>query len=204
MLFRSDGDGPTVSLADVFSTAILGQGIPPSEAPGLEATAYYEPQAAAYAFGSAAAVVAVDPETGDFTVERFVMVHDCGVPVNPMLVEGQALGALAQGFGAALMEELRYDPDTGQLLNGSLLDYFAPTAADLPRVELLHTEVPSPVTPLGVRGVGEIGTIPPGAAIVNAVCNALADHGVEISRLPVTPEAVWRALADATANGGNA
>ena len=196
-----DGDGPTVSLANVFSTAILGQGIPPSEAPGLEATAYFEPQAAAYAFGSAAAVVAVDPETGDFEIERFVMVHDCGVPVNPMLVEGQVLGALAQGFGAALMEELRYDPDTGQLLNGSLLDYFAPTAADLPRVELLHTEVPSPVTPLGVRGVGEIGTIPPGAAIVNAVCDALADRGVAISRLPITPEAVWRALADADTKG---
>jgi carbon-monoxide dehydrogenase large subunit len=125
------------------------------------------------------------------------MVHDCGVPVNPKLVEGQVMGALAQGFGAALMEELRYDPSTGQLTNGTMLDYFVPTASDLPPVELHHTEVPSPVTSFGVRGVGEIGTIPPGAAIANGICDALADLGVEINRLPLTPELVWRSIAEA-------
>jgi carbon-monoxide dehydrogenase large subunit len=114
-----------------------------------------------------------------------------------MLIEGQVLGALAQGVGAATMEELRYDPDTGQLTNGSMMDYFAPTAADLPPFELQHTETPSPVTPFGVRGVGEVGTIPPGAAVANAVCDALADFGVEISRLPITPESVWRAIQEA-------
>ena len=122
--------------------------------------------------------MSVDPETGDFDIERFVMVHDCGTPVNPTAIEGQVRGALAQGFGAALAEELRYDPDTGQLVNGTMLDYFVPTACDLPAVELLHTEVPSPVTPFGIRGVGEVGTIPPGAAVANAVCDALADFGV--------------------------
>ncbi|RDI74747.1 Aerobic-type carbon monoxide dehydrogenase large subunit CoxL/CutL-like [Gaiella occulta] len=189
-------------LARVFETAIIGQGLPADEAPGLDATVHYEPEAAAYAYGSAAAVVAVDAATGDFDIEHFVVVHDCGTAVNPMLVEGQVLGALAQGFGAALMEEIRYDPDTGQLLNGSMLDYFAPTAADLPEVELYHTEVPSPVTPFGVRGVGEIGTIPPGAALANAICDALADFGVEIGRLPITPELVWRALRQATGRKG--
>jgi carbon-monoxide dehydrogenase large subunit len=133
-----------------------------------------------------------------------VVVHDCGTPVNPKLIEGQVRGGLAQGFGAALMEELRYDAETGQLVNGTMLDYFAPTACDLPPVELLHTEVPSPVTPFGVRGVGEIGTIPPGAAIANGVCDALADVGVEISRLPVTPELVWRAIQQARAESGTA
>ena len=122
------------------------------------------------------------------------MVHDCGVPVNPLLVEGQVRGALVQGLGAALDEELRYDPETGQLMNGSMMDYFAPMASDVPPIELLHTEVPSDVTPFGVRGVGEVGTIPPAAALTNAVCDALVDFGVEISQMPLTPERIWRAI----------
>jgi carbon-monoxide dehydrogenase large subunit len=194
---RRDDPQASIGLAEVHVAAITGQGIPETEEPGLEATSHFEPPAAAFAFGSAAAVVAVDPDTGDFDVERFVMVHDCGTVVNPVLVEGQVRGALAQGFGAALSEELRYDAETGQLVNGSMLDYFVPTAADLPPVELLHTEVPSPVTTFGVRGVGEIGTIPPGAAVANAICDALADLGVELTRLPITPESVWRAIQDA-------
>jgi carbon-monoxide dehydrogenase large subunit len=137
----------------------------------------------------------VDPGTGEFEIERFVMVHDAGTVVNPMVVDGQVRGALAQGFGAALTEELRYDAETGQLVNGSMVDYFPPTAADLPPIELLHTEVPSPVTPFGIRGVGEVGTIPPGAAVANAICDALSDFGVELDTLPITPEAVWRALS---------
>jgi carbon-monoxide dehydrogenase large subunit len=187
----------SIPLMQVHEFGILGQGLPDGEDPGLEATAYHEPTHAAFAYGTAAAVVSVDPETGDYDVERMVVVHDCGTPVNPRLIEGQVRGGLAQGFGAAMLEELRYDPDTGQLVNGTMLDYFVPTACDIPSVELLHTEVASPVTPFGVRGVGEIGTIPPGAAIANGVCDALADLGVEISRLPVTPELVWRAIQQA-------
>ncbi|MDT7706032.1 MAG: aerobic carbon-monoxide dehydrogenase large subunit [Pseudonocardiales bacterium] len=183
-----------VPLAEVFSIAITGQGLPAGEEPGLETTAHFEPPDAAYSFGTAAAVVSVDPDTGDFDIERFVLVHDCGVPVHPKIVEGQVRGGLVQGFGAALGEELLYDPDTGQLVNGSMLDYFAPTAADVPPIELLHTEVPSPVTTFGLRGVGEVGTIPPGAAVANAICDALADLGVEITSLPLTPERVWRAI----------
>jgi carbon-monoxide dehydrogenase large subunit len=197
VIYRSDDPTTSIPLAEVHIAAITGQGIPADVEPGLEATSHFEPPAAAFAFGSAAAVVAVDPETGDFEIERFVMVHDCGTIVNPVVVEGQVRGALVQGLGAALAEELRYDPETGQLLNGSMLDYFVPTAADVPPIELHHTEVPSPVTTFGVRGVGEIGTIPPGAAIANAVCDALADRGVELTRLPVTPEAVWHAIQDA-------
>ncbi|MDT7702158.1 MAG: aerobic carbon-monoxide dehydrogenase large subunit [Pseudonocardiales bacterium] len=190
-------------LAAVYTTAITGQGMPPEEEPGLEATAHFEPPDAAYSFGTAAAQVAVDPLTGEFDIERFVLVHDGGTVVNPTIVEGQVRGGLAQGFGAALTEELRYDPETGQLVNGSMVDYFVPTAADLPHVELLHTAVPSPVTPFGVRGVGEAGTIPPGAAVANAVCDALADHGVELSALPITPEAIWSALAGRSSGGGD-
>ena len=196
-------DDPTVevALADVFFRAIIGQGLPDGESPGLEATAYADPRGAAFGFGTAAARIAVDPQTGEFDVEAFVMVHDSGTPINPRIVEGQVRGALAQGLGATLMEELRYDPETGQLLNGSMLDYFAPTAADLPPIELLHTTVPSPITTFGVRGVGEAGTVPPGAAIANAVCDALADYGVELQELPVTPERVWSELRKASNEG---
>lgn len=187
--------GRSIALSDVFTRAILGQGIPAAETPGLEATAHFEPPDAAFSFGTAAAVVSVDPETGEFSVERFVMVHDCGTVVNPALVEGQVRGALVQGLGATLSEELRYDRETGQLVNGSMLDYLVPSAADVPPIELLHTEVPSPVTTFGIRGVGEVGTIPPGAAVANALCDALVEYGVEISELPITPESVWRAIA---------
>ena len=191
---RVDDGAVAMPLAEVHTAAILGQGIPPDVGPGLEATSHFEPEASAFAFGSAAAAVCVDPETGDFEIERLVFVHDCGTMVNPQIVEGQVRGALAQGIGAALAEELRYDPGSGQLVSGSMLDYFAPTAADLPPIELLHTECPSPVTPFGVRGAGETGTIPPAAAIANALCDALADRGLELTSLPLTPESVWRAL----------
>jgi aerobic carbon-monoxide dehydrogenase large subunit len=181
-------------LAEVAAQAFLGHRLPPGESPGLEATAYFDPPASAYGYGTAAAIVEVDARSGEFTIERFVMVHDCGTQINPMVIEGQLHGGLAQGLGAALFEELVYDAHTGQLLNGTLLDYFVPTAADLPRFELDHTETPSPVTTLGVRGIGESGTIPPAAALVNAVCDALRPFGVEINRLPLTPERIWSAL----------
>lgn len=187
-----------VPLSAVFERAILGQGLPEGELPGLDETAYFEPRAAAYSFGTAAAVVSVDAESGEFDVERFLMVHDCGTPLNPKLIEGQVRGGLAQGLGQALGEELVYDPETGQLVNGTMMDYFAPTACDLPPVELLHTAVPSPVTPLGVRGAGEVGCIPVAAAIANGICDALAPFGVELDRLPITPERVWRALRDSS------
>jgi carbon-monoxide dehydrogenase large subunit len=200
-----DTDDPAneVSFAHVAEMAITGHRIPDGCEPGLEATAYFDPQASAFAFGSAAALVSVDAETGDFDVERFVFVHDCGTQINPLLVEGQVRGALAQGFGAALFEELRYDPDSGQLVNGTMMDYFVPSAMDLPDVELDHTEYESPVTPYGVRGVGESGTIPPGAAIGNAIYDALSDFEVRIDRLPLTPERVWRAIS-ASARMSNA
>ena len=184
----------SVPLSQIFTRAIVGQGIPADEAPGLEVTTHFEPPEAAFAFGTAAAKVLVDPLTGEFEIENFVLVHDCGTVVNPMLVEGQVRGALMQGFGAALGEELLYDEQTGQLLNGTMMDYFAPTAADAPPITLLHTEIPSPVTPLGIRGVGEVGTIAPAAAMTNAICNALAEFQVEISALPLTPEAIWHAM----------
>ncbi len=151
-----------VPLSGVFQRAILGQGLPEGEMPGLDETSYFDPPDAAYSFGTAAAIVAVDAESGEFAVERFLMVHDCGTPLNPKPIEGQVRGGLAQGLGQALAEELVYDPETGQLVNGTMMDYFAPTACDLPSIE--------------------------------PICDALSDFGVELDRLPITPERVWQAL----------
>jgi carbon-monoxide dehydrogenase large subunit len=187
-----------IDLDVVFAAAISGHDLPDGLAPGLEATAYFDPSASAYGSGAAACRVAVDARTGEFEMEQFVLVHDCGTQINPTLVEGQVQGGLAQAIGAALMEELLYDPDSGQLRNGTMMDYFAPTAADLPEFDLDHLETPSPVTPYGVRGVGEAGMIPPAAAIANALCDALAEYGIELSQLPLTAERVWRAIRTAT------
>jgi carbon-monoxide dehydrogenase large subunit len=199
---RRDDPTVTVSIAEAATAAILGHRLPPGEDPGLEATAYYDPPASAFGYGTVAARVEVDPRTGEFDLQRYVLVHDCGTQVNPMIVEGQIHGGIAQGLGAALFEELVYDRETGQLVNGTFVDYFVPTAADLPRFELDHLETPSPVTPLGIKGVGEGGTIGAAAAVANAIADALAPFGVEIDRLPITAESVWRALA--FSKGGSA
>jgi len=190
----------SVSFADVAINAFYGHRLPEGELPGLEATAYYDPISSAFSYGTAAALVEVDPETGEFSLDRFLFVHDCGRQVNPMTVEGQLHGGIAQALGAALFEELVYDGDSGQLINGSMIDYFMPTTADLPTIELDHTELLSPVTPMGIRGIGESGTIPPGAAVANALCDALAPFEVDINRLPLTAEYVWRLVAEARAH----
>lgn len=186
-----------LDLATVFAAAISGHDLPDGLVPGIESTAYFDPTHSAYGSGAAACVVAVDARTGEFELERFVLVHDCGTQINPTLVEGQVQGGLSQAIGAALMEELLYDADSGQLRNGTMMDYFAPTAADLPEFELDHLESPSPVTPFGVRGVGEAGMIPPAAAIANALCDALSDFGIVLNSLPLTAERVWAALDEA-------
>jgi carbon-monoxide dehydrogenase large subunit len=191
---RVDDASVQIALAEVAEAAFLAHRLPPGEDPGLEATAYYDPPVSAFGYGTVAARVEADPRTGAFDLQRYVLVHDCGTQVNPMIVEGQIHGGIAQGLGAALFEELVYDPDTGQLVNGSFVDYFLPTAADLPRFEIDHLETPSPSTPLGVKGVGEGGTIGAAAAVANAVCDALAPFGVELDALPLTAESVWRAL----------
>jgi carbon-monoxide dehydrogenase large subunit len=183
-----------VSIAEISTAAFLGHRLPVGDDPGLEATAYYDPPASAFGYGTAAARIEANPRTGEFEVQRYVLVHDCGTQVNPMIVEGQLHGGIAQGLGAALFEELVYDRATGQLVNGTFVDYFIATAADLPRFDLDHLETPSPVTPLGIKGVGENGTIGVAAALANAVADALAPFGVEIDRLPITAESVWRAL----------
>ncbi len=159
--------------------------------PTFEATVYYHTPNLTYASGVHVAQVEVDPETGKVTVLRYLVSHDCGRLINPMIVDGQMHGGVVQGIGGALWEEIRYDA-AGQLLTGTLLDYAIPAASDVPFIETRHLEYPSPRNPLGVKGAGEGGTVSPPAAIANAIEDALAPFGVRIRMTPVTPaEIVW-------------
>ncbi len=126
-------------------------------------------------------------------IEQYAVAHDCGVVVNPMLVEGQIMGGAAQGLGGILFEGIAYDA-SGQLLTGSLMDYALPTASDIPAMRIVHQHSPSPLNPLGVKGVGEGGAVAPPAAIANAVCDALAPFGVEVNSTPIKPEHLARAV----------
>ena len=157
---------------------------PQGVAAGLESTSYYEPPTVTWAYAANAAVVEVDPETGQVTIEKYVEVHDAGVLVNPGLADGQVKGGLVQGLGGGLLEELAYD-DQGQLLTGSLMDYLLPSASDVPPIEVVHLETPSPLNAFGVKGLGEGGAIAPPVVIANAVCDALRPFKAELNATPV-------------------
>lgn len=188
-----DADGKHITIQDVALAAHIAREIPPGMEPGLSATHFFEPTNFTFPFGTHIAVVEIDRETGDVKFLRYVAVDDCGKVINPMLVEGQVHGGIAQSIGQAMYEELVYD-DQGQLVTGTLMDYAVPKAAMVPRFELDRTETPSPVNPLGVKGVGEAGTIGATPAIVNAVIDALKPFGVRHLDMPIKPEKVWRII----------
>jgi carbon-monoxide dehydrogenase large subunit len=180
--------GETVSFARLAQAARPGwdHGRPPGIAAGLEETYYWEPPTVTWSYAVHVATVEVDRETGRVMIEKYVVAHDCGVVVNPMLVEGQVMGGTAQGLGGILGEAIAYDAN-GQLLSGSLMDYALPTAIDIPAMQVIHQHSPSPLNPLGVKGVGEGGAVAPPAAIANAVCDALAGVGLELNATPLRP-----------------
>jgi carbon-monoxide dehydrogenase large subunit len=167
---------------------------PPGVDAGLEETFYWEPPTVTWSSATHLALVEVDAASGRIGIERYVVAHDCGVVINPMLADGQIVGGTVQGIGGALLEEFVYDRE-GQLLTGSLMDYALPRADDCPSFELIHLESPSPLNPLGVKGVGEGGAIAPPAAIANAVCDALAAFKAEFNATPLKPEHVVKAMA---------
>jgi carbon-monoxide dehydrogenase large subunit len=183
--------GNELTLASVAKAARPGwdHGRPQNMTAGLEETYYYEPPTVTWSYASHAAIVEVDVKTGRLTIEKYVIVHDCGTVVNPMLVEGQVLGGTVQGLGGALLEEFDYDEE-GQLLTGSFMDYLMPTASDFPHIELIHEHSPSPLNPLGVKGVGEGSAISPPVVIANAVSDALAPFKAEFNSTPVKPEQI--------------
>ena len=190
-----------VTLAQVATAAYTGsKRLPVGLEPGLEATRFYDPFFGTASNATHLAVVEVDPATCAVTVLRYLVVEDCGRIINPLIVEGQAIGGVAQGIGAALLEELVYAED-GQLLTASLMDYLVPTATEIPAVQVLHVERPSPTTLGGFKGVGEGGTIGAPAAIANAIADALAPLGVEVRELPVTPGRLFALLTSPREEG---
>ena len=182
-----------VTFDDVVKAAYRARDLPRGMEPGLEATSYFSPPEYTYPFGAHVCVVEVDAHTGEVRFLRYVAVDDCGRVINPMLVEGQIHGGIAQGIGQALFEQVVYD-ESGQLLSGSLMDYAVPKAGQLPRYICDRTETPTNVNPLGVKGVGEAGTIGATPAVVNAVLDALVPYGVRNLDMPLKPEKIWKAI----------
>jgi aerobic carbon-monoxide dehydrogenase large subunit len=186
-------DGKSITIQEVALGAHLAKNIPPDMEPGLSATSFFEPKNFTFPFGTHICVVEIDRETGEIHIQRYVAVDDCGKIINPLLVHGQLHGGIVQSLGQALYEEVVYD-DQGQLLSGTLMDYAVPKAAQIPWFELDRTETPSPVNPMGVKGVGEAGSIGATPAIVAAVVDALAPLGVRHLDMPIKPENVWRII----------
>ncbi len=183
----------SVTLGEVAKAAVKSKALVPTGEPGLNTCAYFYPKTVTWAFGVQAAVVEVDVETCAVRVLRHVAVHDSGRAINPMVVEGQLQGGVAQGIGAALMEELVYDA-AGQLVTGSFMDYGIPRAGDLPAIMTALLDHPSMINDLGIKGAGESGAIAAGPAIANAIEDALADFGITIRELPVTPARIFAML----------
>lgn len=181
------------SFGDVALMANVAWNLPDGVEPGLEASAFFDPSNFVYPFGTHVCTVEVDGDTGEVKILRYVAVDDCGPQINPMIVEGQVHGGVVQGLGEALQEVAVYDED-GQLLTGTLMDYAIPKASQMPHIEVDHTVTPTDVNPLGVKGVGETGTIASVPTVVNAVCDALAPLGVKHIDKPLTPARVWAAI----------
>jgi aerobic carbon-monoxide dehydrogenase large subunit len=187
--------GKEITLANIAKAARPGwdNGRPAGMTAGLEETAYFEPPTVTWAYATHAAIVEIDAALGRLEIEKYVIVHDCGTVVNPMLVDGQIHGGFVQGLGGAMLEEFGYDSE-GQLLTGSFMDYLCPNASDVPHLDLIHMHFPSPLNPLGVKGVGEGSAIAPPVVIANAVSDALSERGVEFNSTPVRPEQIVRTM----------
>jgi aerobic carbon-monoxide dehydrogenase large subunit len=185
-----------MALADVAGAAYVPENLPDGMEPGLDETAFYDPENFVFPFGAHACVVDVDGETGKVDIVRYVAVDDCGPAINPLLIDGQVHGGITHGVGQALFEQIHYD-EAGQLVTGSFVDYALATAAELPSYETDRTETRSPVNSLGVKGVGEAGTIAGSATVTNAVIDALRPLGVTYMDMPLTPMRVWSAINEA-------
>ena len=188
------------TIQDIALMANVAWNMPEGMDPGLEASAFYDPPNFTFPFGAHLAVIEVDPDTGHIALQQYFAVDDCGVQINPMIVEGQVHGGVVQGVGPALWEGAVFD-DNGQPLTGTMQDYALPRADLLPDINVSSTTTPSPHHPLGVKGVGEAGTIASTPTVYNAVMDALRPLGVNAIDMPLTPEKVWRAMNGAR-NGG--
>jgi len=189
-----------MTMAEVSGAAHIPDNLPEGMEPGLEETSFYDPANFVFPFGAHAAIVDVDADTGKVSVVRYVAVDDCGPAINPLLIDGQVHGGITHAIGQALYEQVVYDAE-GQLVTGTFVDYALPTAAEVPSFETDRTETPSPSNSLGVKGVGEAGTIAASPAITNAVIDALRPLGIDFINMPLTPMRVWAALEQARGRG---
>ncbi len=181
----------TISLGELAGKANPTRGaVKPGTEPGLEATNYFGPERGATAAGIHAMIIEVDPETMQIDIQKYLVVHDCGKVINPLILDGQIHGGVAQGIGNAFYERLAYD-ENGQLLNGTFMDYHLPTSLDVPRMETVHSETPSPLNPMGVKGAGEAGAIPVGPLFAQALEDALHDVDFEILEIPLNSNRLW-------------
>jgi aerobic carbon-monoxide dehydrogenase large subunit len=187
------------TIQELAGAAWTAASLPEGLEPNLDATTFFDPPNFVFPFGCHVCEVEIDGETGKISIERYTAVDDCGNVINPMIVDGQLHGGIAQGIAQALYEETVYDED-GQLLTGSLVDYMIPAATEIPRFELERTVTPSPSNPMGVKGIGEAGTIASSAAVVNAAVDALSDLGVRHLDMPMQPARVWQVMR--AAEGG--
>jgi carbon-monoxide dehydrogenase large subunit len=183
----------SVPLAGIAFAAFTAHDLPEGVEPNLEASCTYDPPNFSWPFGTHIAVVEVDTETGGVDLQRYVAVDDCGVQVNPMIVNGQVHGGVVQGIAQALFEEAVYDED-GNLRTATLADYLMPAASDVPPITTDHTVTPSPTNALGVKGIGEAGTIGAAPAVINAITDALSHLGVSDIPMPASPQNVWNAI----------
>jgi carbon-monoxide dehydrogenase large subunit len=190
-----------VALAEIAKAAYAGKHLPEGQSPGLEATSRFKSQGTTFPFGTHVCVVEVDPDTGSVRLERYVCVDDCGRVINPLLVDGQIHGGIAQGAAQALLEYAAYD-ENGQMLTAALSEYAVPKAHHLPRVERGRSVTPTPRNPLGAKGIGEAATIGSTPCVVNAVVDALAHLGVRHLDMPLTPERVRSAIQQAEKQRG--
>ena len=182
----------STTLGGVAARAYSGK-VPEGDEPGLEANRFFKPEGETFPFGMHLAVVEIDRDTGKVRLRRYLAVDDCGRVLNPLIVDGQRHGGIAQGVGQALIEEVIYD-DTGQLATSTFGDYALPRAVDFPPFELDRTVTPTPRNPLGAKGIGEAGTIGSTPAVVNAVVDALSPFGITHLDMPTTPEKIWRVM----------
>jgi carbon-monoxide dehydrogenase large subunit len=196
--FVRGNPGEAKALAEL-AFASYGAGLPEGMEHGLEAVSYFDPPNFVWPFGCHICAVEVDPETGAVTIDRYVAVDDCGNVINPMVVDGQLHGGIAQGISQALFEEVQYDDETGQMLTGTMLDYLVPTMAEMPHFELDRTVTPSPTNELGVKGIGEAGTIASSIAVINAITDALAPFGIKHVEMPARPDRLWSMIKEARA-----
>jgi aerobic carbon-monoxide dehydrogenase large subunit len=186
-----------LTFARVARMAYVGHKLPDGVEPGLDETVFYDPKGMGSPSGIHLAYVEVDPDTGTVEVIDYVAVDDVGTLINPLLAAGQIHGGVVQGIAQALYEEVSYDPDSGQLLTGSLLDYAVPRADSVPNIRSFFQETPSPTNPIGVKGIGESGSIAAPPCIVHAVLDALSPFGITHLDMPLTPSRVWTAIRQA-------